>query len=160
MDALQNLTTFFKQHVIDAKSLTVWAEDGAVFCGQSDVVDGFELEYTAIVFIQAATLKPHVLFMHLVNWLNKHDPERVEKNLPAPTFATEILDNGKCDIKIKIDLLESYSLEESEQGNWKQHDTRYDCISDFDLTVTTTDEIDELHELVYFVGHTDDLPCN
>ena len=159
MDALQNLTAFFKQHVTDAKSLNVWAEDGAVFSGQSDFVDGFELEYTAIVFIQNATLKPHVLFMHLVNWLNKHDPERVEKNLPAPTFATEILDNGKCDLKIKIDLLESYSLEENGQGNWKQQGTRYDCISDFESTVTSYG-LDELHELVYFVGHTDDLPCN
>jgi len=159
MDALQNLTDFFKQHVTDAKSLNVWAEDGALFSGQSDFIDGFELEYTAIVFIQNATLKPHILFMHLVSWLNKHDPDRVEKNLPAPTFATEILDNGKCDLKIKIDLLESYSLEENEQGNWKQLGTRYDCISDFESTVTSYG-LDELHELVYFVGHTDDLPCN
>lgn len=156
MDALQNLTDFFKTHVIDAQSLQVWAEDGAVFSGASDVVDGFELEYTAIVFIQNATLKPAVLFMHLVNWLNKHDPERSEKSLPAPTFATEILDNGKCDIKLKIDLLESYSLEENALGSWKQHDTRYDCVSDFEPSVDSAD----LHELVYFIGHTDDLPCN
>lgn len=154
MQALHNLTEFVKKHVADANSVDVWAEDGALFTGQSDFVDGFELEYTAIVFVQNANIKPHILFLHLVSWLNNCDPDRVEKNLPAPTFATEILDNGRCDIKIKLDLMECYSLEEHPQGNWKQFDTRYECVSDFESLV----DPDALNELVYFVGHTSDLP--
>ncbi|NRF28932.1 phage tail protein [Vibrio coralliilyticus] len=154
MQALQSLTELFKSHITDSKSLDIWVEDGALFCGQGPLVDGYELEYTAIVFVQNARLKPHILFMHLVNWLNNHDPERTEKGLPAPTFATQVLDDGKCDIKIKIDLRESYSLAESEQGNWKQQGTRYECISEFEAAV----QADELNELVYFVGHSKDLP--
>ena len=154
MKALQSLTDLFTRHVIDAKSLDVWAEDGALFCGQGPLVDGYELEYTAIVFIQNATLKPHVLFMHLVNWLNKFDPDRLEKGLPAPTFATQILDGQRCDIKIKIDVRESYSLQKSERGDWKQQEICYDCVSEFEAAANT----DDFNELVYFVGHLDDLP--
>ncbi|WED29871.1 phage tail protein [Vibrio sp. DW001] len=156
MKALQSLTDLFKQHVVDAHSLDVWAEDGAMFCGQGPFVDGYELEYTAIVFIQNTKVAPHIMFMHLVNWLNRFDPERLEKGLPAPTFATELLDGGKCDIKLKIDLRESYELKENPQGNWNQQGSRYECISEFEATVNTAD----LNELVYLVGHLDDLPCN
>ncbi|MCG6410064.1 phage tail protein, partial [Vibrio fluvialis] len=60
MKALQSLTDLFRQHVIDAKNFTVWAEDGALFCTQGDNVDGFELEYTAIVFMQDVRVQPHI----------------------------------------------------------------------------------------------------
>lgn len=155
MKALQNLTEYLKKHVVDAKQFDVWAEDGALFCGQSNSIDGFDLEYTAILFIQNVKIEPHILFLHLVIWLNKCDPYRQEKGLAFPTFATEILDNGHCDIKIKIDLQEEYSLKESENGNWEQQGIRSECVSDFTETVDT----DQLNELVYFVGHKEDLPC-
>ncbi|TRN17067.1 hypothetical protein DM586_03105 [Vibrio fluvialis] len=154
MKALQSLTDLFRQHVIDAKNFTVWAEDGALFCTQGDSVDGFELEYTAIVFMQDVRVQPHILMMHLVSWLNTHDPYRMEKGLPFPTFATELLDNGCCDIKIKIDLREAFSLQAHPQGNWQQHGERFECVGDFAARV---DE-DDLNELVLFVGHLDDLP--
>lgn len=154
MEALQSLTGLFSKQVTDAKSLDIWVEDGALFCGQGAIVDGYEVEYTAIVFIQNARVNPSLLFMHLVNWLNNYDPQRSEKGLPAPTFATQLLDEGRCDIKIKIDLRESYALEESEQGDWKQQGIRYQCVSEFAQAA----KADDLNELVYFVGHTEDLP--
>ncbi|WP_375751601.1 phage tail protein [Vibrio sp. HN007] len=154
MKALQSITDLFKAHVTEAKNFDVWAEDGAVFSGQGPFVDGYELEYTAIVFIQNEKLEPHVLFMHLLNWLNNYDPDRLEKGLADPTFAVELLDNGKCDIKIKLDLRESYSLIENEQGNWKQNGQRYECESEFEAAA----DAEQLNELVYFVGHQDDLP--
>ncbi|NHN75265.1 phage tail protein [Vibrio fluvialis] len=154
MKALQSLTDLFRKHVTDAKNFTVWAEDGALFCTQGDSVDGFELEYTAIVFMQDVRVQPHILMMHLVSWMNTHDPYRMEKGLPFPTFATELLDNGRCDIKIKIDLREAFSLQAHPQGNWQQHGERFECVGDFAARV---DE-DDLNELVLFVGHLDDLP--
>lgn len=154
MEALQSLTELFSKQVTDAKSLDIWVEDGALFCGQGAIVDGYEVEYTAIAFIQNARVNPSLLFMYLVNWLNNYDPQRSEKGLPAPTFATQLLDEGRCDIKIKIDLRESYALEESEQGDWKQQGIRYQCVSEFAQAA----KADDLNELVYFVGHTEDLP--
>ena len=154
MKALQSLTDLFKSHVTDAAKMDVWAEDGALFCGQGADVDGFEIEYTAIVFLQSAKLEPQVLFMHLVSWLNKYDPERAEKGLPMPTFALEPLDKGAFDLKLKIDIREEFDLQENEQGNWKQGDTRYECVSGFEARA---DE-DQLGELVHFVGHLSDLP--
>ncbi|ELZ1262020.1 phage tail protein [Vibrio fluvialis] len=154
MKALQSLTDLFRQHVTDAKNFTVWAEDGALFCTQGDSVDGFELEYTAIVFMQDVRVQPHILMMHLVSWLNTHDLYRMEKGLPFPTFATELLDNGRCDIKIKIDLREAFSLQAHPQGNWQQHGERFECVGDFAARVNE----DDLNELVLFVGHLDDLP--
>ncbi|MBY8067972.1 phage tail protein [Vibrio fluvialis] len=154
MKALQSLTDLFREHVTDAKNFTVWAEDGALFCTQGDSVDGFELEYTAIVFMQDVRVQPHILMMHLVAWLNTHDPYRMENGLSFPTFATELLDNGRCDIKIKIDLREAFSLEANPQGDWKQHGERFECVGNF---AARADE-DDLGELVLFVGHLDDLP--
>ena len=156
MKALQSITNLFKQHVVDAKSFDAWAEDGAMFCGQGPLIDGYELEYTTIIFMQNVSIEPHVLFMPLVSWLNQNDPDRQEKGLAFPTFAVELLDKGRCDIKIKVDLRESYTLVENEQGNWKQQDIRYECTSEFESAVDS----DELNELIYFVGHTKDLPCN
>ncbi len=154
MKALQSLTELFKKHITDAKNFSAWAEDGAVFSCQGDLVDGFEIEYTAIVFMQDVKVQPHILMMHLVNWLNKYDPYRQEKGLAFPSFATELLDKGRCDIKIKLDLREEFRLEPNEQGNWMQNGERYACMSEFAACV----EEDELGELHLLVGHLDDLP--
>ncbi len=154
MKALQSLTDLFKQHITDPKNFSAWAEDGAVFSCQGDLVDGFEIEYTAIVFMQDVKVQPHILMMHLVSWLNKYDPYRQEKGLAFPSFATELLDKGRCDIKIKLDLREAFSLEPNEQGEWMQNDERYSCVSGFAERV----EEDDLGELILFVGHLDDLP--
>lgn len=154
MKALQSLTDLFKTYVADAKNFSVWAEDGALFCGQDNLIDGFEIEYTAIVFMQDVKVQPHILMMHLVSWLNTHDPYRQENGLAFPSFATELLDKGRCDIKIKIDMREGFSLEANEQGNWKQNGERYSCISEFTARVEEAD----LGELLLFVGHLNDLP--
>lgn len=155
MKALQSLTDLFKQHVVDAKSFDAWAEDGAIFSAQGDEIDGFEVEYTAIIFIQNAQLNPDNLFMHVVSWLNKYDPHRSEKGLTMPTFAIEPLDKGRYDFKLKLDIREEFNMVEDEQGDWQQGDQRYCCNNQFEAVV---DE-DELDELVHFVGHLDDLPC-
>lgn len=154
MKALQSLTDLFKTHVVDAKNLDVWATDGMIFSVQGEHVDGFEVEYTANVFIQDAKLNPDNLFMHLVCWLNKYDPHRQEKGLPMPMFAGEPLDKGRFDLKIKLDIREEYELEPNAQGVWKQAGELYNCENKFEAVV---DE-DELGELVHFVGHLGDLP--
>ncbi len=154
MKALQSLTDLFRQHVTDAAKLDVWAEDGALFATPSHDIDGFEVEYTAIVFLQNVNIAPQILMMHLVVWLCHNDPHRHEKGLAFPSFALERLDTGHFDIKIKIDLQEAYSLQADDNGNWKQRDQRFTCVSDFTPAV----DDDQLNELVYFVGHQEDLP--
>ncbi|MGL4225948.1 MAG: phage tail protein [Vibrio sp.] len=154
MKALQSLTDMFKKHITDTKNFSAWAEDGALFCVQGDLVDGYEIEYTAIVFMQDVKVQPHILMMHLVSWLNAFDPYRQEKGLAYPSFATELLDNGRCDIKIKLDIREEFTLEENEQGKWRQNGELYECVSEFNERVNN----DELGELLLFVGHLDDLP--
>ncbi|CAH6781737.1 conserved hypothetical protein [Vibrio chagasii] len=154
MKALQSLTDVFKRHIADEKHLLVWAEDGALFCTQGEAIDGFEVEYTGIVFVQDAKLNPSTLFMHIVSWLNQHDPLRPEKGLAMPTFAVEPLDNGRFDFKLKLDLCEEYRLVADEEGDWQQMGERYRCESTFERRA----EEYELGELVYFVGHLEDLP--
>ncbi|PMM19540.1 phage tail protein [Vibrio lentus] len=156
MKALQSLTDLFKKHVVDAKNLDVWATDGVIFSVQGESVDGFEVEYTANVFIQDAKLNPADLFMHVVCWLNKYDPERQEKGLSMPMFAGEPLDKGRFDLKIKIAISEEFELEPSTQGVWKQSGELYSCENKFESIVDEVD--DDLGELVHFVGHLDDLP--
>lgn len=155
MKALQSLTELFKAHITDAKNFTIWAENGAMFSAQSEDVDGFDIEYTAVIDMQDVAIQPHILFMHLVIWLSQYDPDRLSKGLPFPTFASQLLDGGKCDIRLKVDLREEFLLKESEQGNWKLGDIRYGCESDF----VSIGNVDDLNDLVHFIGYQDDLPC-
>ncbi len=155
MKALQSLTDLFKTHVADEKNLYVWAENGAIFSAQGEHVNGFEIEYSAVVLVQDENLNPETLFMHLVSWLNKYDPERQEKGLAMPTFAVEPLDKGKVDIKITLDIREEFTLERNEQGDWMQAGSLFSCENTFEKLV---DE-DELEDFVHFVGHEKGLPC-
>lgn len=154
MKALQSLTELFTHHIADAGNLEVWAEDGELVCTQGVLVDGFEITYTVNVNMSAVAIKPHILMMHLVDWLNKYDVSRAEKGLPPPSFAVEPLDKGRCDIKLKIDIQEVYSLTKNEQGNWKQDDTLYECVSDFTIAVIE----DDLPPLEFIGGHEGDFP--
>lgn len=131
MKALQSLTTLFTNQVTDAGNLEVWAEDGELKCTQGLSVDGFDIAYTVIISMSAVDVQPHILMMHLVNWLNQYDVDRAEKGLSPPAFAVQLLDKGLCDIKLTIDIQESYGLEENDQGNWRQDDTRFECVSHF-----------------------------
>lgn len=155
MNALQSITDLFKQHVVDSKNFSVWAEDGALFCTQGNAVDGYELEYTVIIFMTSVNIQPHILMMHLVNWLNVNDIDRAEKGLGSPTFAVELLDKGLCDIKIKLDIREEFKLSQSDHGSWQQDGERFDCISTFKAKAKEDD-----FEQLEFVGHKGDLPCN
>lgn len=157
MKALQSLTKLFTLHVTDAKNLEVWAEDGELICTQGNFVDGFDIAYTVNINMTGVDVEPHILMMHLVTWFNKFDVNREEKGLPAPSFATQLLDKGKCDIKLKVDIQESFSMDENKQGNWKQGDIRYECISDFQQAVNEG----ELPPLEIIKGPEGDCPsCN
>lgn len=131
MKALQAITELFTQLIVDSKNLSIWAEDGALFSTQDDITDGFDLEYTINIMLSEVELQPQTLFMHLVNWLNRYDIDRAEKGLASPTFACELLDKGRADIKIKLDIREEYQLNQDDQGDWRQGDQRFSCESTF-----------------------------
>lgn len=154
MKALQSLTELFAYHVTNAANLEVWAEDGELVCTQGVLVDGFDIAYTVNINLSAVDVKPHILMMHLVSWLNQYDVERSEKGLPPPSFAIEPLDKGLCDIKLKIDIQESYHLSENARGNWKQDGARYDCVSGFEKAAIES----ELPPLEFVSGHDGDMP--
>ena len=153
MKALQSLTDLFTQSVTDAKNVELWAEDGQIDCTQGLSVDGFDIAYTVNISMTDVDVQPEILMMHLVVWLNQYDVARESKGLEPPTFATQRLDNGRFDIKLKIDIKEAYSLEESATGVWKQGEVRLDCVSDFAIAVIE----DELPALE-FTGPVGDLP--
>lgn len=154
MRALQSLTELFAYHVTNAANLEVWAEDGELVCTQGVLVDGFDIAYTVNINLSAVDVKPHILMMHLVSWLNQYDVERSDKGLPPPSFATQVLDKGLCDIKLKIDIQESYHLSENALGNWKQDGARYDCVSGFEKAAIES----ELPPLEFIGGHEGDMP--
>ena len=155
MKALQSLTALFIGQVTDAKNVNLWVEDGELVCTQGEPIDGFEIKYTVNIDMSGVAIEPQMLMMHLVNWLNQYDVQRSEKGLPNPSFATELLDNGRCDIKLKIDIQEAYSLVENEAGNWSVDGIRYKCVSDFTQTV----DADNLPMLLIVNGYDSDLPA-
>ncbi len=153
MKALQSLTDLFTRSVADAKNIELWAEDGQIDGTQGLGVDGFDIAYTVNINMSDVDVSPEILMMHLVVWLNQYDVDRESKGLEPPTFATQKLDNGRFELKLRIDVKESYSLEESEMGVWKQGDVRHDCVSDFALAAIES----ELPPLE-FVIPTGELP--
>ncbi|MBE8574457.1 phage tail protein [Vibrio sp. OPT18] len=155
MKALQSLTNLFTQCVTEPKNVQLWAEDGALKCTQSDEIDGFDIPYTVNVAMTSVDIEPHVLMMHLVNWLNRYDIDREEKGLPLPSFATQMLDKGLCDISLKIDIIEPYRMKVSPTGRWERDGVRYDCVSQFDKAAYE----DDLSDFLYFTGHEGDVPC-
>lgn len=155
MKALQSLSELFAHHVTEPQHLNVWAEDGELICTQGLIVDGFDIAYTVLVDIYSAEIQPHILMMHLIAWLNKYDVGREEKGLAPPSFATELLDKGKCDIKLRIDIQESYSLIENEKGSWLQNGIRYECVSQFEEAVVEEDLLS-----LQFINGPKDLPAS
>ena len=153
MKALQSLTELFTQSVTDTKNVELWAENGQINCTQGLGVDGFDIAYTVNINMTDVDVQPEILMMHLVVWLNQYDVARESKGLELPTFATQRLDNGHFDIKLQVDIKETYSLEESPTGAWKQGDARHDCVSDFAIAAIE----DEL-PLLEFIGPAGDLP--
>ncbi len=154
MKALQSLTELFARHITDAANLEVWAEDGELVCAQSLVVDGFDVAYTVNINLSAVEVKPHVLMMHLVCWLNEFDVDRSEKGLPPPSFAVQLLNKGLCDIKLKVDIQENYLLQENASGSWKQDGTLFDCVSGFEKAAIES----ELLPLEFIHAHEKDFP--
>ena len=154
MRALQGLTDLFIQHVADPKNVELWAEDGQLDCTQGLSIDGFDVAYTVKISMSDVDIQPHILMMHLINWLNRYDIGRANKGLPPPSFATQRLDNGKFDIALDVDIKESYSLIENPMGEWKSGDRLYSCISDF----TSVVDCEELDTLKFVGGHENDLP--
>ncbi len=75
-------------------------------------VDGFDIAYTVNINMSDVDVSPEILMMHLVVWLNQYDVDRESKGLEPPTFATQKLDNGRFELWLRIDVKESYSLEE------------------------------------------------
>lgn len=133
MKALQSLTELFAQSIVDPKNLEVWAEDGSLECAQGLTIDGFDISYLVHVNMTDVNVQPHILMMHLVNWLNQFDVDRSSKGLESPSFATQRLDNGNFDLYLKIPMREAYSLSENPVGIWQQGSTRFECVSDFAL---------------------------
>lgn len=153
MRALQSLTELFTSLIVDAKNIEVWAEDGEIECTQGLEVDGFDILYTVNINMSAVNIQPQILMMHLVAWLNQYDIDRALKGLAPPSFATERLASGNFDLKLKIDIKETYSLEVSDTGLWKQSGTLMDCVSDF-ASAALEDELPALE----FVGPGNELP--
>lgn len=157
MKALQQLTELFTTFVADAKNIELWAEDGELICTQGLLINGFDIKYTVIIDMSDVNIQPQTLMMHVVSWLNKYDVDRENKGLPLPSFATQLLDNGKCDIKMNVVIQESYSLEERAKGAWQQGEKRFDCVSDFALAQIE----DELPPFEFVAESNGDLPpCN
>ena len=93
-----------KEDPLIAKNVELWAEDGQIDCTQGLTVDGFDIAYTVNINMSNVDVAPEILMMHLVIWLNQYDVARESKGLAPPSFATERLDNGHFDLKLKIEI--------------------------------------------------------
>ncbi len=154
MKALQSLTELFIRQVTDAKNVELWAEDGELKANPSDVIDGFDLLYTVHIALSQVEMAPEMLMMHLLNWLNRYDIDRADKGLSEPTFATQLLDKSRCDVKIVLEIKETYRLEPSPTGMWQRDGERFDCVSEFGAV----EEWEDMDFLRYVGGHENDLP--
>jgi len=152
MECLQHLTDHLIEKIVGKNKLNAWAEDGEIITSSNATGDGFEVKYTCNFEMLDVNIEPVMLFMLVVSWLNKYDPDRATKSLPNPLFFTERLDSGHYDLGVKIEFQEQYDFVEDENGKWKSNGVISRLQSDFSNVI----DVDELDVLEIVDSHTND----
>ena len=123
MKKLQELyDEIIKIEGVNKAKVLSWAEDIKPRFKGTAVDDGFVINYTATFLIQAISQDNQVMeriTMFLSN-ADRYDSE--------PVFNTDVINNGKIDIQLQINLDEQGDFVPSEDGTWLVNGVTCDLI--------------------------------
>lgn len=114
-----HLTTAIPELGRDPERLLVFITDGHL---AATYVPGlsFEYRYTLRLVVTDFTGHPDVLFVPLLEWLTRHQPELLANpaNREQIAFETEILHNHNVDVEIRLPLTESVRVAKRAGGGF------------------------------------------
>jgi hypothetical protein len=105
-----------------------WAEDIRPKYKRTVVDDGFVLEYTATFLIQAIPQDNQIMerIAMFLSSADKYDSE--------PIFNTDVVNKGKIDLQLQVDIEEQANFVANAEGDWLVNGVKSDLVYDgFDL---------------------------
>lgn len=153
MRYLQELTAYLVKNAFLKEKFESWAEDGEIIYGSHQVIQGYEVKYTANFEALNVQVLPSIFFGLVTSWLSQHNPNRDQEGLESPKFfIQERLGSGRFDLGLKLDFIEKYEYTPSEDGQFIINGQRVDPISDYQEPFNK----DAAEELLIFDSHSQD----
>lgn len=132
-----------ERRVVAPEQLDSWAEQVAIDMIWKPDLDGLhmsDMRYSAVVVIERFAGDPTRLVALLATWLEAHDRERDDENLPAPKFDIDILDDDLADVTIALEFIEPQYLAEDPTGEFEAFGKTWAFVP-FDLWVAEHGEV-------------------
>lgn len=102
----------------DPERLRMWIDRGSIRSRQTASL-AFQYGYRLNVVVLDWTLSPSIIFILLVDWLRRNQPDLVaSQSAPGFTFEADILDTRAMDLSIELDLTETVSTVAREGGGF------------------------------------------
>lgn len=98
---------------IKAENLLTFAEKGTVQSWRGDRNLAFRVTYTAHLIVTDYARAPQDLLFVALDWLHRDNPGATED---AVRFHVDIIDHGKADVSLAIDLTEIVATEDTAEG--------------------------------------------
>lgn len=100
----------------DPARLALFVDKGSVASVRSGSLS-FELAYTLTIWVEAFAGDLDTLFVPILAWISKHQPDLIARPDGKPfTFESELLDGDSADITIDIELTERVLVERRTNG--------------------------------------------
>ncbi|WP_018250782.1 phage tail protein [Sphingomonas melonis] len=98
------------------QNLSIYVDKGAIKAIGTRSLS-FEIAYTLTVWIQAFSGDPDTVFVPILSWIARNQPDLLDRAEHQPfTFESELLDATTSDIAIEIQLTESVRVERLPSG--------------------------------------------
>lgn len=115
------LTTALPELARNPDALAIYADDGTIAV-RDGVNLGFEMRYTATIFLLNCTYAPAQIFLPITLWLRAHQREVIQNHQTGTEkipFNVEPVDHAAVDIDIKLPLSEALDVLPDGQGGYQ-----------------------------------------
>ena len=102
----------------DPERLKLWIDQGTVRSSQTANLS-FQYGYTLNLLVTDWTAHPSILFVLLLEWLRRHQPDLVASNsAPGFAFEADVIDKNVVDLQVTLALSEAVITTRRNDGGW------------------------------------------
>ena len=120
MNKLRALTTFLiERQLVQEELIDSYAEAVTLDLIWKPGTKGLhmgDMRYRAVLVIERFAGNPALLMALLGGWLESHDPDRDDYDLPAPTFVIDQVTQDEADVELTLEFVEAQHLAEDPNG--------------------------------------------
>ncbi|HBO5298378.1 phage tail protein [Pseudomonas aeruginosa] len=144
MIKLRALTTFLlESRLVMPEQLDSWAEKVELSLIWKHTEHGLhmgDMRYQAVIVLERFADHPGRLMALIGSWLENHDSERADLDLPPAAFDIEQLDDDTADVELTLAFSEPQYLAEEADGEIQAFGKRWAFVP-FDLWVAEEGEV-------------------